>query len=146
MFQAVTDSLAIGNVVSSQELNEIAQQNYQTIIDLCTPNEGNLLNKVEVKNLGFHYINIPVYRQDLRSEILQSFKAAIQSSPKPIYIRCASGLRAGVMTLLTLAEQQNWSEQEYLEKRKALGLQHKPNCPLETFAQAYFSTQSSSRI
>jgi protein tyrosine phosphatase (PTP) superfamily phosphohydrolase (DUF442 family) len=88
------------------------------------------------------YINISVDRQNLNSEILPAFMQAVDCAPKPIYTRCASGLRAGVMTLLTLATQQGWTQQQYLERRQALGLEHKPNCPLAAFAQEYFQAQS----
>lgn len=141
MFQSVTESLAIGNVVSSNELSETAQKGYRTIIDLCTVTEGKQLNAEEVRKLGFDYINVPVSLQNLNPEILQAFIQAVDSAPKPIYTRCASGLRAGVMTLLTLANQEGWTQQQYLERRQALGLEHKPNCPLAAFAQEYFQTQ-----
>lgn len=142
MFQSVTESLAIGNVVSIDGLSEAAQKGYRTIIDLCTPSENNQLNAEEVRKLGFDYISLPVDRQNLHSEILPAFIRAIDSAPKPIYTRCASGLRAGVMTLLTLAIQQGWTQQQYLERRRNLGLEHQPNCPLATFAQEYFQAQS----
>lgn len=142
MFQNVTEFLAIGNVVSREELIELAQRGYQTIIDLCTAAEGNQLNAEEVTKLGFNYISFPVDREYLKSDILPTFIQAINSAPQPIYTRCASGLRAGVMTLLTLAIQQAWTQEQYLERRQNLGLEHKPNCPLATFAQEYFQAES----
>lgn len=141
MFKSVTESLAVGNVISAEELKKIADEGYQTIIDLCLPSEGNPMNMELVKELGFQYINIPVDRQNLSSEVLKSFIEAVNSAPKPIYTRCASGLRAGVMTLLTLANQEGWTEQEYIERRQALGIEHKPNCPLEAFSREFFQTK-----
>ena len=138
MFQTVTESLAIGNVVSPAELREVAQKGYRTIVDLCTPAEGNQLNAEEMKQLGFEYISVPVDRQNLKPETLQGFMEAVTSASQPIYTRCASGLRAGVMTLLSLADREGWTEQQYIERRQALGLEHKPNCPLEAFAREYF--------
>ncbi|MFB2836089.1 beta-lactamase hydrolase domain-containing protein [Aerosakkonemataceae cyanobacterium BLCC-F167] len=140
MFQSVTESLAIGNLVSPEELKEISQKGYQTIIDLCTASEGNQLNAEEVKQLGFEYISVPIDRLNLTPQTLPSFMQALDTAKKPIYTRCASGLRAGVMTLLALANRQNWTEPQYLEKRQAFGLEHKPNCPLEAFAHEYFIT------
>ena len=142
MFQSVTESLAIGNVVSPEELREVSQKGYKTIIDLCTAPEGNLLNAEEVEKLGFNLISLPVDKKNLNPEILPAFMQAVNSSPQSIYIRCASGLRAGVMALLTLAIQQNWTEQQYLERRDALGIKHQPGCLLEAFAQEYFQVQS----
>ena len=138
MFQNVTESLAIGNVISPEELSEIAQKGYRTIIDLCTRADENQMNPEEVRKLGFEYISVPVDRQNLTPETLPEFMQAVDGATQPIYTRCMSGLRAGVMLLLTLASRENWTEQQYLERRQALGLQHKPNCPLEAFAHDYF--------
>lgn len=142
MFQSVTESFAIGNVISWEELSEVSQKGYRTIIDLCLPTEEKQLNVEEVEKLGFNLIKLPLDRQNLNPEILPNFMEAVNSASQPVYIRCASGLRAGVMTLLTLAVQQNWTEQQYLEKREALGLKHQPNCPLEVFVQKQFQVKS----
>lgn len=139
MFQSVTKSLAVGNLSSPEELQEIAQQGYSTVIDLCTPAEGKQLNAEEVQNLGLNYISIPVSPQNLNSEVLQTFSETVNTASQPVYIRCASGLRAGVFTLLTLTDQQNWTEQDYLQRRQELGLEHKPNCPIKAFAEDYFA-------
>ncbi|MBE9224351.1 hypothetical protein IQ264_02540 [Phormidium sp. LEGE 05292] len=142
MFQRVTESLAIGNNIAPEELSEIAQKGYRTIIDLCMASEEKQLNVEKVEKLGFNLIKLPVDRQNLNPDILPAFMQAVSSAPQPIYTRCASGLRAGVMTLLTLAIQESWTEQQYLEKREALGLKHQPNCPLAEFAQGYFQIKS----
>ncbi|MGA9378892.1 MAG: sulfur transferase domain-containing protein [Phormidium sp.] len=142
MFQSVTESLAIGNLISPEELSEIAQKGYRTIIDLCMPSEEKQLNVEDAEKLGFKLIKLPIDRQNLNPEILPTFMQAVNSAPQPIYTRCASGLRAGVMSLLTLSIQENWTEQQYLEKREALGLKHQPNCPLAAFVEEYFQIQS----
>lgn len=142
MFQSVTESLAIGNIVLPEELKEISQKGYKTIIDLCTAPENNQLKVDEVEKLGFKLISIPVDKQNLNPEILPTFMQAVNSAPQPIYTRCASGLRAGVMTLLTLAIQENWTEQQYLARRDALGIKHQSGCLLAAFAQEYFQVQS----
>lgn len=142
MFQNITESLAIGNEISPEQLSEIAQKGYRTIIDLCMASEEKQLNVEEVEKLGFNLIKLPLDRQNLTPETLPAFMQAVNSAPQPIYTRCASGLRAGVMTLLTLAIQESWTEQQYLEKREALGLKHQPNCPLAAFAQEYFQIKS----
>lgn len=140
MFQNVTESLAIGNIISPEELRDIAQKGYRTIIDLCTVAEANPMNVEAAQNLGFEYIHLPVDRNNLKPETLQGFIQTVDASSQPIYTRCASGLRAGVMTLLTLANREGWTEQEYLERHQALGLKHQPNCPLEGFARNYFGS------
>lgn len=143
MFQTVTSSLAIGNLSSPEELQEIAEQGYSTIIDLCTPQEGKKMQAEEVEKLGFNYISIPVSPPNLNADVLQTFNQALNTASQPIYVRCASGLRAGVLTLLTLASEYNWTEEDYLKRHQELGLEHKPNCPIQAFTEQYFNSHTS---
>lgn len=139
MLKNITEHLAVGSIVDKEKLKEIHQQGYHTILDLCTEKEGNLLDENAMTDLGFKYLNIPVSPQNINIDTLNSIKEAINVSPQYVYIRCASGLRAGVMTLLTVADEQNWTQEQYQEEFNKLGLQHKPNCLLKDFAQDYFS-------
>jgi hypothetical protein len=41
-------------------------------------------------------------------------------------------------TVLVLAEQEGWTEAQYLEQFQTLGIDQKPNCPLGSFAHTYF--------
>ncbi len=137
MFKTVTDTLAIGSAAEVQALEEIAAKGYKTVIDLCPGAEGTQLDEGTVRGLGLEYLSVPVSMKTLNDETLTAFKQALNTSSKPIYTRCASGLRAAVFTLLTQAQQEGWTEAQYLEKRQALGISHKPNCPLADFAQSY---------
>ncbi|MDP5338601.1 MAG: sulfur transferase domain-containing protein [Nodularia sp. (in: cyanobacteria)] len=138
MFQTITNTLAIGSVAETEALKEVAQNGYKTVIDLCPAAEGNQLNASIVKELALEYVSVPVSAKNLTVETLEAFKQAVKASPKPIYTRCASGLRAGVFTLLILAEEEGWTEAQYLEKFQALGIAQKQNCPLGSFAHTYF--------
>ncbi|MEH2359773.1 beta-lactamase hydrolase domain-containing protein [Nostoc sp.] len=138
MFKTVTNNLAIGSIAESEALQEIAQKGYKTIIDLCPASEGNQLDVSMVKELALEYVSVPVSPKNLTIETLEAFKQVVKASPQPIYTRCASGLRAGVFTLLVLAEQEGWTEAQYLEKFQTLGIEQKPNSPLENFAHTYF--------
>lgn len=139
MLKKIREHLAVGAIADLDKLQEIYQQGYHTIIDLCTEKEGNLLDEKVMTDLGFSYLNIPVSPQNLNMDTLKRIKEAIESAPQYVYVRCASGLRAGVMTLLTIAEEENWTQEQYQAEFNKLGLQHKPNCPLENFAQNYFT-------
>lgn len=138
MFKTITNTLAIGSVAETEGLEEIAQKGYKTVIDLCPEAEGNQLNASIVKELALEYVSVPISAKNLTVETLEAFKKAVEASPQPIYTRCASGLRAGVFTLLVLAGQEGWTEAQYLEQFQTLGIDQKPNCPLGSFAHAYF--------
>lgn len=142
MFRNITETLAIGSVSDVDGLAEIASKGYKTVIDLCTVEEGNQLEQATVQKLGLQYVSVPVSAKNLNDETLQTFTQAINSSSQPIYTRCASGLRAGVFTLLNLAERENWTETEYLQQREALEIPSRPNCPLASFSHNYFDQKS----
>lgn len=138
MFKAISASIAIGSDSKPEALKDIAQQGYKTVIDLCTAAEGNQLDRSEVKELALEYVSVPISPKNLSRETLETFKQAINTSPQPTYVRCASALRAGVFSLLALAEQEGWSEAQYLERFQRLGIDQKPDCPLGSFAHNYF--------
>jgi uncharacterized protein (TIGR01244 family) len=139
MFQPVTHSLAVGNIHSLEELQQISEKGYKVVIDLCTEAEGNLLDEQELQNIGFNYINLPVSIKTLTPETLQTFMATVNDHEHPIYVRCASGLRASVMTLLNLAKKENWDEEKYLGEFAKLGLDLHPDHPLCKFSQECLS-------
>jgi len=138
MFKAINASIAVGSDAQPEALKNIAQKGYKTVIDLCTAAEGNQLDESEVKGLALEYVSVPISPKNLSRETLEAFKQAIHTSPQPTYVRCASALRAGVFSLLALAEQEGWSEAKYLEQFQSLGIDQKPNCPLGSFAHHYF--------
>lgn len=139
MLKNIKEHLAVGSIADLDKLQEIHQQGYHTIIDLCTEKEGNLLDEKAMTDLGFKHFHIPVSVQNLNMDTLNKIQEAINCASQYVYIRCASGLRAGVMTLLTIADEENWTQEQYQEEFNKLGLQHKPDCPLENFAQNYFT-------
>ncbi|MGF1575872.1 MAG: beta-lactamase hydrolase domain-containing protein [Cyanophyceae cyanobacterium] len=144
MLKTLTDTVAVGCLSDPETLQNLADQGYQTLIDLCPEAEGNPVDTDYLKKVGIQYVNVPVSPRNLTDETLQTFKQTVQDAAAPIYVRCASGLRAGVLTLLTLAEQQGWTESDYLEQRQALGLDHKPGCLLAEFAEKQFRSQNAS--
>ena len=131
MFQSITPNLAIGSISQPEDLQGIAEKGYKTIIDLCTA-------ALMVQGLVLKYVSVPISPKNLNLETLETFKQALESSPQPTYIRCASALRASVFSLLVLASEEGWTEAQYLEKFQSLGINQNPDCPLGAFAHSYF--------
>ncbi len=138
MFKVINAAIAIGSDSQTEALKDITQKGYKTVIDLCTAAEGNQLDASEVKSLALEYLSVPISPKNLNRETLEAFKQAIDTSPQPIYVRCASALRAGVFSLLIIAEQEGWTEAQYLERFQSLGIDQKPGCPLGNFAHDCF--------
>lgn len=133
MLQHLTPQIAIGTAQTASELAEVASQGFKSVIDLCGAAEPKKIAAEALpSSIGYH--SLPVSPQSLRPELLTDFAALLDAAPAPVYVRCASGLRAGVLTLLTLAQREHWSAATYTQERDRLGLSHRPDCPLEDFA------------
>lgn len=139
MFQTVNDSFVIGSVAEAQDLREVAAKGYHSVIDLCPAAEGNRLDGSMVEELGLAYASVPISMKNLTVDTLETFKQTLQNSPQPAYIRCASGLRASVFTLLAIADREGWNQEQYSQHFQALGIETKPNCPLSAFALTRFN-------
>jgi len=136
MFNKISENFAVGSIAKMSQLKEIKQQGYNTVIDLCSSGEENQLDSQTVSDIGFHHINIPVSSETLNQDTLNFFIEKLDSLPQPSYIRCASGLRAGIFTLLALANKENWTEEKYLEEFEKLDLPKKQI--FMDFAHNYF--------
>ncbi|MGY6528371.1 MAG: hypothetical protein ACXITR_00435 [Cyanobacterium sp.] len=136
MFHKINENLAIGSIAETEQLKEVKQQGYNTVIDLCSFGEGNQLDSQTITDIGFNHENISVSPPTLNQETLNFFIEKLDSLPQPTYIRCASGLRAGVFTLLALANKENWTEEKYLEEFEKLDLPKKQI--IMDFAHNYF--------
>ncbi|MGK7899531.1 MAG: sulfur transferase domain-containing protein [Xenococcus sp. (in: cyanobacteria)] len=142
MLQQITQELAIGNAAEVEKLQQIVLQGYRTFIDLCPAQEGNQLNADLVKAVGLEYYSVPVYRDDINQNSLEMFMQTIESVPKPIYTRCVSATRASLMTLLTLATREKWTEEQFFERLASIGFTYPPDSPPDRFARAYLRSLS----
>lgn len=142
MLQQITEELAIGNAAETEKIQQIAWQGYRTFIDLCPAQEGNQLNASLVEAQGLEYCSVPVYRNDINRNSLEMFMQTIESVPKPIYTRCVSATRASLMTLLTLATKEQWTEEKFFQRLASIGFAYPPDSPPDRFARAYLRTLS----
>ncbi|BAZ45901.1 hypothetical protein NIES4102_29290 [Chondrocystis sp. NIES-4102] len=140
MLYKITEDLAIGNAAEAEELEQIANQGYHSFIDLCPSQEEGKLNPDLLKNSSLKYYSVPVERNNINQNTLERFMQTIELAPKPIYTRCVSGTRASLMTLLTLATQKNWTEEQFFERLALSGFNYAPDSLPDRFARHYLKT------
>ncbi len=145
MFHPLNERFAIGSVADSESLKQIAESGYCTVIDLCTPVEGNQLNPDSVERLGLTYVGLPVSLKQLSEDTVKAYTQTWESAQTPIYTRCASGKRAGLITFLALATQENWTEAQLFERIKASGLDFNSVSVLSELAQNYLRNLNAQR-
>lgn len=136
MFQVVNQALAIGADTDNapEKMVDIAEKGYKAVLDLCAPSEPKKLDGEVVSANGLSYINFPITPANLGEETLKTFEKTVVDAPKPLYIRCGSGLRAGVFTTLALMEEEDL---DYGQQLQTLGIKAKPDCPIDGFAKDY---------
>lgn len=81
------DRVTIGVVPDSEDLAQLKGLGYKTIIDLREEDEkfGGLVKKV-ASDMGFRYIEIPIYRSGIKMEDVKRFYQAIyEKGSAPIY-------------------------------------------------------------
>ena len=96
-YNRATPTLATSGTISTGAVKELAEKGFATIIDLRTEDEGTAEEKKNVESAGMGYINIPVTSAGINHKQLEIFTKAIENTPAPILVHCASGNRVGAL-------------------------------------------------
>lgn len=141
----ITSEIFIGGQPAAGDLDALKAQGFRTIVNLRIENESGYFaeEEHEVERRGFNYAEIPIAPELLDDRAMQRFSSAVDSDDAPpIYIHCAGGGRAGVLTLLHLAVKNGWTLQEALETGEKLGIAPKADSPYRTFFEDYIQRHS----
>ena len=141
----ITSEIFIGGQPTTDDLDALKAQGFRTIVNLRTENESGYFaeEEHEVERRGFNYAEIPIAPELLDDRAMQRFSGAVDSDDAPlIYIHCAGGGRAGVLTLLHLAVKNGWTLQEALETGEKLGIAPKTDSPYRAFFEDYIQRHS----
>ena len=137
MLLKINERLAFGDEETPEQLKALAQQGYKTLIDLCTVKEGKQISDESARKAGLEVHQVPVDVDALNNDLVRKFIQTLEQSEAPVYTRCASGKRAGLMVLLALATQQHWTEQEFFKQVEAAGFDCSTAPALAQFAHDY---------
>lgn len=137
MWMKLNESLAFGSAADIAQLRELARQGYKTVIDLCASEENTPVLAEAARAAGLELVHFPVSVNALSKETVQGFIASLGTAQQPVYTRCASGKRAGLMALLAEATRNHWSEQEFFQHVKECGFDCESAPALAQFAMNY---------
>jgi uncharacterized protein (TIGR01244 family) len=126
----ITYDLAIAGQIEPEQLKQIAQEGFKSVLNLQSPEEkGFLLNEQQqVEDLGLHYVHMPIAldainHNDLTIQVLQQ----MAELAKPILVHCSSDVRAAAMVLVYIATRQGVPLDKALQQAEKLGLFKKVN-------------------
>lgn len=146
----LSDDFSTAPQISVDDVAEVAQLGFKTIINNRPDNEGgaeqptSVQLKVAAEQLGLTYIHIPVIPNNIEPSQIDAFSAAYNLAAKPVLGFCRTGNRAG--SIFKLAQTGNsqqitspkglvaWFKSKCLITR--LWRWYKAKCPLMTTSKA----------
>ncbi|MFW9262061.1 beta-lactamase hydrolase domain-containing protein [Nostoc sp. CALU 546] len=120
----INDELAIAGQITLDQLKQIADEGYKSVLNLRLPDETGLLVDEQEKTelLGLYYVNLPTKSEDINHQATLQIYQTIIELPKPILIHCDNSIRSAAIVLLYIAIKQGITFEKALEKIISLGL------------------------
>lgn len=120
----INDELAIAGQITPDQLQEIAQEGFKSVLNLRSPDEeGFPIGEPEqVEALGLNYNNIPIKVEAINDEITTRVFRVINELPKPILVHCSSAKRAAALVLMYIAMRQGATFKQAFNQAEQLGL------------------------
>ena len=122
--------------VTPDDLQTAAKDGFKSVLNLRAPDEEGYLpdEKEKAEAAGLRYVNIPVKKEAINDELTTKVLAEIDNLPKPALIHCASGMRAGAMTMMNIATRSGMNAKDAMDKAQSMGF----DCSSEPELKAYF--------
>lgn len=133
----INDDLAIAGSITLDQLQQVAQDGFKSVLDLQSFNETTLPieEQQQVEALGLCYANLSVETGAMNGDVATQVLQQIDRLPKPMLIHCSNATLAAAMVLMHIAVRQGATLQQAFNRVEQLGL----------FGITYQSAASSAR-
>lgn len=88
-------------------LRQAAEEGFRSVVNFRTSEEKQEVTPEEERRIaeeaGLAYLHHPVSPDALDDALVDDFRRKMSELPQPVLLHCASGKRAGAMTLMALA-------------------------------------------
>jgi uncharacterized protein (TIGR01244 family) len=120
----INDQLAIAGQITPDQLKQIADEGYKSVLNLRLPDETGLLADEQEKTefLGLYYVTFPTKTEDINYQSMLQIYQTIVELPKPTLIHCDNSIRSAAIVLLYIAIKQGITFEKALQKVITLGL------------------------
>ncbi len=109
-----------------EALQQAASRGMKSVVNFRASGEKGGLSPEEehqqAERLGLNYLHHPVTSDSLDTALVDDFRRSLDDLPQPVFLHCASGKRAGAMTLMALAADKGWDGDTALQEGKARGI------------------------
>ena len=124
----INSQFSIGPQPDLDALTQLRDEGFQTVVNLRTEKEqetpGSMTAPAEhaiAAKLGLRYSHIPVSPEVLDARRVDEFRKRCAELPKPVYVHCQSGVRAGAFATMHVALQESWSGEKALSEAESRG-------------------------
>jgi uncharacterized protein (TIGR01244 family) len=122
--RAITNELAIAGQPTLDELQQLAEEGYRSVVNLRSPHEIGFLDgeQQQIEALGLCYANLPIQIKSLNLNDMLPALRQLTGLPKPMLVHCDSGIRSSIVVLMQLATEQGMKAEDAFQKVAKLGL------------------------
>lgn len=124
----VSDQITVGAQPSEAELKTMADEGTRTVISLRT--EGESMQRLSpeeegevVRKFGMEYVHLPVSMEDADAELVDRFREALDRVPKPVFVHCRLGKRAGAFVMMDQAVERGMSGKKTIQRAEEMGFE-----------------------
>lgn len=120
----ITNEWAIAGQPTLNELQQLLEEGYRSVVNLRSPNEIGFLEdeQQQIESLGLHYFNSPIQIKSLNLDDVLLLMQQLTGVPKPILVHCDSGIRSSIVVLMQIAIEQGIRAEDAFQKVAQLGL------------------------
>lgn len=120
----INDELTIAGQVTPEQLQQVAQEGFKSVLNLRSPDEEGFLSneQQQAEALGLYYVNIPVNFEAINDEIAARVLMQTNKLPKPALVHCDSAMRAAAIVLMHIATRQGATLRQAFKQAEQLGL------------------------
>jgi uncharacterized protein (TIGR01244 family) len=120
----ITNELAIAGQPSFDELQQLAEAGYRSVVNLRSSNEIGFLDGEQQKAeyLGLSYANIPIHLAILKLDDIILVIQQLIRLPKPMLVHCDNGIRSSIIVLMQISTEQGMRAEDAFQNVTELGL------------------------
>jgi uncharacterized protein (TIGR01244 family) len=124
IIRKINDELAIAGQIAPEQLQQLAQEGYRSVLNLRSSSELGFLSneQQQAEALGLHYVNMPIEFETTNDEIATKLFQQINQLSKPTLVHCDTGIRSAAIVLMHIAVRQGATLKQAFQHVNQLGL------------------------
>ncbi len=140
----INDDITVTGQVTPEQLQQATNSGFKSVLNLRASDEKGFLKdeQQQAETAGLNYTNIPLKVETINDELIGEILEQIDKLPKPALVHCASGMRAGAMSLMNVAIHKGMTPEEAFETAEKLGFDYSSSPKLKQVFEEYIAKHS----